>query len=238
LKGEGRSLKRIVFAVMLVLLAVFSSATIAKVNSATGASIVISPDTTTSPGSTFVLNLTINNVNDMRAWDVVLVYSKIITLDLVDTINDTTFTDGAGLAIFNTEDVNSTYTWSDIARTTLSVVPGSGTGSGLVAQLTFLAVSNGKTTIDIALANSEIMDSNMRDITPITATTPTITVATPQPTPPPRSVGGWSFSVAKDPFAAPYIGLVSIAIIAVGVAITTTAIYFKGIKRRKEKRAR
>jgi hypothetical protein len=230
-KGEGRSLKRIALGIMLMLLAVFLSTTIVRVDSATGASIVISPDTTTSPGSTFVLNLTINNVIDMRAWEVTLVYQKIITLTWVDTINDTTFTDGAGLAIFKTEDYNSSWSWADIARTTLSTVPGSGTGSGLVAQLHFTAVSTGTTAIDCI--SSEILDSNGHDITPITVTTPTITVATPQPPPKPSTVGGWSFTVAKA--GSPDARLASIAIIVTTAAAITTAIYFKGIKRRKEK---
>ena len=211
-------MKGTVFGIMLMLLAVFLSTTI-EVNSATGASIVISPDTLTIPPNTsFVLNLTINNVADMRAWPVTLVYQKIITLISVD-MNDTDFTDGTGLAIFRQEDYNSTCYRFYVARTLLDIVPGSGTGSGLVAQLNFLAVSNGVTTIDWI----------EYEINPITVAIATITVATPQP----RSVGGTSFSLAKAAFPAPYIGLAS-AIIAV-VAISATTVYFKGIKRRKEK---
>ena len=225
-------MKRIVFGimVMLMLLAVCSSTTIIKANSATGASIVISPDTTTSSASTFTLNLTINNVINMRAWEVTLVYQKTIILNSVDTVNDTTFTDGPGLAIVKTEDYNSSWSYADIARTTQSIVPGSGTGSGLVAQLHCLAASIGTTTIDCI--SCEIMDANGNDITPVTVTTPTITVAPVQPTPT-STVGGWSFSVVKADSPVSYIGLAS-AIIAV-VAIIATTIYFKGIKRRKEK---
>jgi hypothetical protein len=237
-KGEGRRLKRIVFVMVVMLLAVFSSGTIAKVNSATIASIVLlPPDTTTSPGSTFVLNLTINNVADMYAWSVTLVYQKIITLNSIDTINNTAFTDGSGLAIFKTEDYNSSYYRSYIARTLLDVTPGISrpgvTGSGLVAHLNFMAASTG--TPAIYSSNSEIIDSKGNAITPITVTTPTITVAIVQPPPsppPPSTVGGWSFSVAKA--SARDIDLVSIAAIAV-FAIIAPAIYFKGLKRRKEK---
>lgn len=225
-------MKRIVLGIMLMLLAVFLSTTIVEVNSAAGASIVISPDTLTIPPNTsFVLNLTINNVDGMRAWSVTLVYQRIITLTWVDTMNNTDFTDGAGLSIFKQEDYNSSCYMSDVARTTVDIAPRSGTGSGLVAQLFFLAVSNGVTTIDCI--DYEMMNSSSRnnEITPITVARPlaTITVATPQP----RSVGGTSFSLAKAAFPAPYIGLAS-AIIAV-VAIIATTIYFKAIKHRKEK---
>jgi hypothetical protein len=230
-------LKRIVFGIVLMLLAVYSSAAILKANSATGTSIVISPDTTTPPNSTFMLNLTINNVADMYAWSVTLVYQKIITLNSIDTINNTAFTDGTGLAIFKTEDYNSSYYRSYIARTLLDVTPGISrpgvTGSGLVAHLNFMAASTG--TPAIYSSNSEIIDSKGNAITPITVTTPTITVAIVQPPPsppPPSTVGGWSFSVAKA--SARDIDLVSIAAIAV-FAIIAPAIYFKGLKRRKEK---
>jgi hypothetical protein len=101
-----------------------------------------------------------------------------------------------------------------------------------VAQLNFLAASEGTTAINVI--EKEIMNSKTENIaSSVTVTTPTITVATPQPTPPPAAVGGTSFSVAKAVFPAPYIGLAS-AILAV-VAIIATTIYFKGIKRRKEK---
>jgi hypothetical protein len=235
-EGEGRSLKRlIVFGIMLMLLAVYAS-TIMAANSATGASIVMSPDTATSPNSTFMLNLTINNVNDMRAWNLALVYQKIISLNLVDTINNTVFTDGSGLVIYKQEDFNSTYYYCTVARTTIDVVPGMGTGSGVVAQLNFFAVSNGKTTISAIDSETELLNSQVQLITPVTFTGPTITVATPQPTPPPKpsAVGGTSFSLATAASSTAYIGLASITIIAV-VAIIATTIYFKGIKRRKEK---
>lgn len=230
------NLKRIVFGIMLMLLAAYSSTAIFKANSATAVSIVISPDTTTPPSRTFMLDLTINNVADMYAWSVTLVYQKIITLNWVNTINDTAFTDGTGLAIFRQEDYNSTCYRSYVARTLLNVVPGTPhagiSGSGLVAQLNFLAASEGTTAINVI--EKEIMNSKTENIaSSVTVTTPTITVATPQPTPPPAAVGGTSFSVAKAVFPAPYIGLAS-AILAV-VAIIATTIYFKGIKRRKEK---
>jgi hypothetical protein len=222
-------LKKIAF-VVIVLLAVFSSATIVRVNSATGPSMHFSPDTLTVPPNTpFVLNLTINNVVNMRAWDIVLIYGNIITLNSVDTINDTVFTDGPGLAIVKIEVVNSTHYFAEIARTTESIVPGSGTGSALVARLNFLAVSIG--TTEVVCTSAEAMDSDMIS-TPMALATATITVA--QPTPPPsKTVGGWSFSVANTAFPASDIGL-AIAIIAVLLTITT-AVYFKGIKRRKEK---
>jgi hypothetical protein len=222
-------LKRIVFGIVLMLLAVYASATMVKVNSATGASIVISPDTTTSPGRTFMLDLTINNVADMRAWSVTLVYQKIISLNLVDTINNTDFTDGTGLAIFKQEDYNSSCYTSYIARTTLGIVPGSGNGSGLVARLNFQAISDGTTAINCI--DSEIMNSKTlwTDIGPVTVTTPTITVVTPQPSQKPSTVGGFSYSVAKDP--ASNIGF---ALTALGAIVIPASIYL-GIKRRKEK---
>jgi hypothetical protein len=76
------------------------------------------------------------------------------------------------------------------------------------------------------------VNSNDVDITPITVTTPTITVAIAQVTPP-STVGGWSFSVAKAALPTYYIDLAS-AIIA-AFAIIATTIYFKSIKRRKGK---
>lgn len=230
-------MRRIVFGIMfmLMVLAVYSSTTIVKVNSATGASMVISPDTTTSVDSTFTLNLTISNVNDMRAWDLTFRYSKIISLNSVDTTNDTTFTDGAGLAIIKANgDYNSSCYDCDIARTTLSIVPGSGTGSGVVAQLHFTATSTGTATFE--RISAEIMDPNMNEITPITVTFPTITVATAQPSTP-KTVGGWSFSDIKTGSVSD-IGLAALAaivIIAVFAMIIATTIYFKGIKHRKEK---
>ena len=225
----------IVFGIVLMLLAVYAS-TIIAANSATGASIVMSPDTTTSPNSTFMLNLTINNVNDMRAWNLALVYQKIISLNFVNTINNTVFTDGSGLVIYKQEDYNSTYYYCTLARTTVDVVPGMGTGSGMVAQLNFFAASNGKTTISAIDSETQLLDSQIRPITPVTFTGPTITVATPPPPPPPpkQTVGGTSFSVAKRPSLVPYVGLALIAIFAT-TAIAATTIYFKGAKRRKEK---
>jgi hypothetical protein len=229
-KGEGGNLKRIVFGIVLMLLAVYSSATIVKVNSATGASIVISPDTTTSPSTTFMLDLTINNVADMYAWSVTLVYQKIVSMNLVDTINGTDFTDGTGLAIFKQEDYNSSCYRSYVARTLIDVTPGTRrpgvTGSGLVARLNFVAALNGTTAIECT--GSEILNSQSNPITPITVTTPTITVATPQPSPPPSSVGGFSFSVAKAP------ANIGFALIGVGAIVIPVSIYL-GIKRRKEK---
>jgi hypothetical protein len=221
---------------MLMLVALYSSATIVKATSATGTSIVISPDTTTPPNSTFVLNMYITNVTDMYAWSVTLVYQKIISMISVDTINGTDFTDGTGLAIKQQEDLNSSHYITYVARTLLDIGPGilrpGVNGSGLVAQFNFIAVLNGATAINCI--SSEILDSHSKPITPITVTTPTITVAIvqPPPSPPPSSVGGWSFSVAKA--SARDIDLVSIAAIAV-FAIIAPAIYFKGLKRRKEK---
>jgi hypothetical protein len=228
-------LKRlIVLGIMLMLLAAYSSITLVK---ADVTSIVISPDTTAPPNSTFMLNLTINNVNDMYAWSVQLVYQKIISLNLVDTINNTAFTDGTGLAIFKQEDFNSSCYTAYVARTLLDITPGVSrpgvTGSGVVAQLNFFAALNGTTAI--SCISSEIINSHGGDITPITVTTPTITVATPQPTPPPPkpgAVGGISFSLAKP---STDIELASILAIIACVAIMLPAIYFKGIKRRKGK---
>jgi hypothetical protein len=176
-----------------------------------------------------MLNLTINNVADMYAWSVTLVYQKIISLNLVDTINNTDFTDGTGLALAKQEDYNSSCYRSYVARTLLDVTPGSPrpgvNGSGLVARLNFIATLNGTTAIDCI--DSEILNSQSKDITH-TVTTPTITVATAQPPPKPSSVGGFSFSVAKAP--ASNIGLALI----VGFAIVIPSIYL-GIKRRKKK---
>jgi hypothetical protein len=230
-------LKRIVLGIMfmMMVLAVYSSTTIVKVNSATGASMVISPDTTTFPNSTFTLNLAINNVKGMRAWDLTFRYSKIISLNSVDTINNTDFTDGDGLAIIKTNgDYNSSCYECDIARTTINIVLTSGTGSGVVAQLHFTAASTG--TVTFECISVEIMDPNMNEITPITVTFPTITVATAQPSTP-KTVGGWSFSDVKAGSVSD-IGLAALAaivIIAVFAVIIATTIYFRGIKRRKEK---
>lgn len=212
----------IVFGIMLILLAICSSTTMVA-NSATGASIVISPDTTTSPHGTFMLNLAINDVADMYAWSVTLVYQKIIDLNFVVAVNSTTFFNGAFIS-FKQEDYNSSCFRGYVFETLLNGAPGV-TGSGLVAQLNFIANSNGVTAI--SCIDSEILNSQSKDITPITVTTPTVTVATAKPSP----VGGISFSVAKPAFPVPYIGLASIAI----VAIVAATIYFKGIKRRKEK---
>jgi hypothetical protein len=234
LKGEGRSLKRIVFGIMLMLLAVCSSTIIVKVNSATVPSIVLSPqDTTVAPNGTFTINMTINDANNMRAWWVQLVYQKIINLTSVDTINGTTFTDGPGLVIAKQEDLNSTYYVSELARAALSELNSTeGTGSGLVAQLHFVAVSIGNTAITSDHASMMNSTSQFEDIFP-TVTTPVVTVAVPTPPPPTQTVGGNSFSLAitKAASQAPYwIGLASAI-----VAIMATAIYFRGIKRRKEK---
>lgn len=225
----------VVIGIVLVLVAVYSSIAIVKVNGATGASIVMSPDTTTSIGNIVLLNLTINDVTDMRAWNIGLVYQKIITLSLVDTINNTAFTDGPGLVIYKQEDYNSSCYYLNLARTTIDIVPGAGTGSGLVARLYFLAASNGKTAISPVNTETEILNSNTQEITPVTVTTPTITVAAPQPSPQPKPVGGNSYSVVKPAaFPAAYIGLALTAIFAT-TAIIATTIYFKGIKPRKEK---
>jgi hypothetical protein len=223
-------LKKIAF-VVIMLLAVFLSTTI-EVNSAAGASIVISPDRLTVPLNTsFVLNLTINNVADMYAWTVTLVYPQIITMTGVDTINGTAFTDGSGFAFFTQSVYNSTCFQTYIARTLLSPNTAGVTGSGLVAQLEFEAISTG--TAPIVCTFAEIVNSQDQDI-PITATIllAIITVAA-APAAPPSTVGGWSFSVAKTAFPTPYIGL-ALAMIAAFVIIVTT-IYFKGIKPRKKK---
>lgn len=184
-----------------------------------------------------MLNLTIDNVVDMYGWTVTLVYPQIITMNGVNTINGTDFTDGNGFAFFTQSVYNSTYFQTYIARTLLNDEPGVSqrpgvTGTGLVAQLVFEAISIG--TAPVSCTYYEIVNSQDLDITPITVTTATITVATPvTPPPSPKTVGGWSFSVAKATFPAPYIGL-ALAMIA-AFAIIATTIYFKGIKRRKEK---
>lgn len=219
-----------------MLLAVYSSTTILKANSATNASIVISPDTSTAPSSMFMLNMTINNVADMYGWTVTLLYPKIITMTGVNTINGTDFTDGNGFAFFTQAEYNSTYYQTYVARTLLNDEPGISqrpgvTGSGLVAQLEFEAISTGTTPVYITY--SEIVNSQDVDITPITVTTSTITVAVPVTPVTPKTVGGISFSLANAASPAT-IDLASIAIIA-AFAIIATTIYFKGIKRRKEK---
>jgi hypothetical protein len=228
---EGRSLKKIAF-VVIMLLAVFLSTTI-EVNSAAGASIDISPDRLTVPVNTsFVLNLTVDNVADMYAWTVTLVYPQIITMTGVNTINDTAFTDGSGFAFFTQSVYNSTYYQVYVARTLLSPNTAGVTGSGLVAQLVFEAISIG--TAPISCTYSEMVNSQDIDITPVNVATvlAIITVAA-APVAPPSTVGGWSFSVAKTVFPTPYIGL-ALAMIAAFATIATT-IYFKGIKPRKEK---
>ena len=223
--------KIIVFGIMLMLLAVYSG-TIIAANSQTGASIVITPDTTATPGSTFTLAINIENVNDMRAWNIALVYQKIINLNTVNTINNTVFTDGDGLVIYQQEDFNSSYYYLNVARTTTDIVPGMGNGSGLVAQLNFIAVSNGVTKISFVNSETEMLDSQSHDIAPITVAGPTITVATPTPPPKPSAVGGISFSVAtRVTSLTPYVCIALIAIIA----IAATTIYAKGTKHRKEK---
>jgi hypothetical protein len=230
-------LKRIAFGILLMLLTLYAGTIMVKANSATDASIVMSPPNITVPrGSSFTLNLTINDVTDMYAWSVTLVYQKIISMNSVDTINGTDFTDGTGLVIFKQEDFNSSYYRSYTARTLLDVTPGTShpgvNGSGLVAQLNFIAVSVG--TTGVYSVDSEIINSQSKDITPTNLTTLLATVTVVEPSPQPsRAVGGFSFSLAKTASPALYIGLAS-AIIAV-VAIIATTIYFKGIKRRKGK---
>jgi len=229
-------LKKIILGIMLMLLAVYSSTTILKANSATSASIVISPDTTASPSGMFMLNMTINNVVDMYGWTVTLVYPQIITMTGVNTINGTAFTDGDGFAFFNQTAYNSTYFQTYVARTLLNDEPGGRpgvTGSGLVAQLEFEAISIG--TAPISCTYYEIVNSQDVDITPITvpAVLAIITVAVPVTPVTPKTVGGTSFSLANAA-SPPTIDLASIAIIAAFATIATT-IYFKGIKRRKEK---
>jgi hypothetical protein len=222
----------IIFGVMLMLLAVYSSTTVLKANSATDPSIVISPDRLTVPPNTsFVLNLTINNVADMCGWTVTLVYPQIITMTGVNTINGTAFTDGSGFAFFTQSVYNSTCYQTYIARTLLSPNTAGVTGSGLVAQLEFEAISTG--TAPIVCTFAGIVNSQDQDI-PITVTflLAIITVAA-APVAPPSTVGGWSFSVAKTAFPTPYIGL-DLAMIA-AFAIIAITVYFKGIKPRKEK---
>jgi len=237
LKGEGRSLKKlIVFGIMLMLLAVYSSATIVA-NSQTGGSIVISPDTTAAPNSTFMLNLTINNVANMYGWSVTLIYQNIISLDLVTGVSTTAFFNSANAFVsFEQEDFNSSYYRGYVFGTLLNGTPGS-TGSGLVAQLNFATTSIG--TVAISCVDSEVENNLTQPVSsPITVTTPTITIATPPPTPPPTppttpsSVGGISFSLAKPPtfdYLAPILAIIAF------VAILLPTVYFKGIKRRKEK---
>lgn len=218
----------IVFGIVLMLLAIYASTAIVA-NSATGASIVISPDTTAAPNSTFMLNLAINNVADMYGWSVTLVYQKIISLNLADAVNSTFF--NGTFHSFLQEDYNSSCYKAYVFETLLNGAPAV-TGSGSVAQLNFFAALDGTTAI--SCIDSEIVNYQGKDVsTPITVTTPTITVATPQPTPPPKpsAVGGISFSLAKP---STDIELASVlAIIFVATILPT--IYFKGIKRRKQK---
>jgi hypothetical protein len=235
-KGEGRSLKRIAFGILLMLLTLYAGTIMVKANSATDASIVISPPNTTVPrGSSFTLNLTINDVTDMYAWSVTLIYQKIISMNSVDTINGTDFTDGTGLVIIEQQDYNSSYYECIVARTLLDVTPGvtrpGTTGSGVVAQLNFIAVSVG--TTGIYSVDSEIINSQSKDITHITLTTLLATVTVVEPSPPPsRAVGGFSFSVYKPASLAPYVGL---ALITAIIATVATAVYAKRAKRRKDK---
>lgn len=132
------------------------------------ASIVISPDTTTTQGSYFVLNITTNNVTDLYCWSVTLDYRKAI--NMTDAITETSFFNGS--FSYSQTDLNYSHYRSFVYGYLLGNVSGV-TGSGVVAAMNFTAVYNG--TANMEAYESEMLNSAVVEIAR-TISVPTVIV--------------------------------------------------------------
>jgi hypothetical protein len=129
------------------------------------ASIIISPDTTTTQGSYFVLNITTNNVTDLYCWSVTLDYRKAI--NMTDAIAETSFFNGS--LGFSQTDLNYSHYRSFVYGYLQGNVSGV-TGNGVVATMNFTAVYNG--TANMKAYESKLLNS------PVVETAHTISVPT------------------------------------------------------------
>jgi len=114
--------------------------------------VTLSPNVNTNQGSYFEVNITINDVTDMYAWEVWMKYRKIINIVNV-TQDETLFNGTLGWKV-------DTYDYSHYKLYVYGYFTGnvSGvSGSGVVARLNFTAIYNGTTTIDII--KTEIFNS-------------------------------------------------------------------------------
>ena len=127
-------------------------------------SIEVSPNTTVDYGGNFTLNITVNNVKDMYAWEVGIRFRKIIKITSV--VEKTNLLDSSLFWVVDPPMLGGpSYNYYKLSVGSMLVGQVSGvTGSGVVAELNFTTVYNGTTQIEVL--RSTILDSTpeMREI--------------------------------------------------------------------------
>ncbi len=119
--------------------------------------LTLTPDTATTTGNYFTLNISINDVVEMHSWAVSITFRKIVTA--IDFIEDTSFYDG----LFGY--TNESLDYNHYKVTIFSAFTGASTvsGSGVVATINFTAIYDGP--IQVSVDSSMILDVDGNEIT-------------------------------------------------------------------------
>jgi len=202
----------------LSLVIIFSALVLAEPSiSATTTVYVSPPSSSVLLGQTFFIEIKITDVNDLYGWEFKLKWDP----GLLDVVN---VTEGPflkqGGSTFFAKQMNNTAGYILVDCTLLGDVPGVN-GDGTLASVRFYAEKEGTSVLDLY---DTILVSSLEQPITHTANDGSVTIS--------KSVGGIVVPADKFGLLAPYIGLAS----AIIVTMVATAIYMKGIKRKKEKK--
>lgn len=156
LKEKGDAMRRLrmeyarTFSLILIALWILSITCVSFVSAATTTIHVDPPSSNVANGNTFNINITITDVNNLTGWEFKLFYLKAIVNCSAVTEGPFLKTWGNTFHIFNiTNNYNSTY-GRVLAACSLTGMTATVNGSGVLATVTFKALSGGDTPLTLA----------------------------------------------------------------------------------------